>query len=208
MTAKQSAIKRCVVKLSAKEREPLERLIRGGTYPAWKLLKARMLLKADASEAGDGWSDSQIAAAWPTSVDTLARTRSVLMEEGLEAALTRKHSPHSARPRIFDCAAEVKVNPIERGVSSRLAVRQFCLTSSVMSTLTITAKAQATLRKDILKHLGVAPGEQVSVAKLPDGRIEVRAAPTGKISDIFDYLKKPGRRALSVDEMNRIAARG
>lgn len=77
-----------------------------------------------------------------------------------------------------------------------------------MSTLTITAKGQVTLRKDILKHLGVAPGEQVSVEKLPDGRVEVKAAPTGKISDVFDYLKKPGRRALSVDEMNRIAARG
>lgn len=65
-----------------------------------------------------------------------------------------------------------------------------------------------TLRKNILKHLGVSPGEQVSVEKLPDGRVEVKAAPTGKISDVFDYLKKPGRRALSVDEMNQIAARG
>ena len=79
---------------------------------------------------------------------------------------------------------------------------------SLMSTLTITAKGQVTLRKDILKHLGVAPGEQVSVEKLPGGRVEVKAAPAGKISDVFNCLKKPGRRALSVDEMNEIAARG
>lgn len=79
---------------------------------------------------------------------------------------------------------------------------------SVMSTLTITAKGQVTLRKDILKHLGVAPGDRVSVEKLPDGRVEVKAAPTGNISDVFNCLKKPGRRALSVDEMNQIAARG
>jgi len=77
-----------------------------------------------------------------------------------------------------------------------------------MSTLTITAKGQVTFRKDILKHLGVAPGEQVSIEKLPDGRVEVKAAPVGKISDVFNCLKKPGRRALSVDEMNEIAARG
>ena len=29
-----------------------------------------------------------------------------------------------------------------------------------MSTLTVTAKGQVTLRKDILKHLGVQPGEK------------------------------------------------
>src|ERR1700760_69342 len=43
-----------------------------------------------------------------------------------------------------------------------------------MSTLTITAKGQVTLRKDLLKHLGVQPGETVTVNKLPDGAIEVR----------------------------------
>jgi AbrB family looped-hinge helix DNA binding protein len=78
-----------------------------------------------------------------------------------------------------------------------------------MSTLTVTAKGQVTLRKDILKHLGVQPGETIAVDKLPDGRIEVRAArPTGKISDIFGFLKRPRGRSLSIEEMNRIAARG
>jgi hypothetical protein len=77
-----------------------------------------------------------------------------------------------------------------------------------MSTLTITAKGQVTLRKDLLLHLGVGPGERVVVNKLPDGRIEVKAArPTGKISDVFDYLKKENAPSLSIDEMNRIAAR-
>ncbi|MGO9931259.1 MAG: helix-turn-helix domain-containing protein, partial [Steroidobacteraceae bacterium] len=32
-----------------------------------------------------------------------------LVEEGLEAALTRKYNPNSARPRIFDGAAEAKL---------------------------------------------------------------------------------------------------
>jgi hypothetical protein len=47
------------------------------------------LLKADVSDAGEGWSDSQIAAALATSVDTVARTRQRLVEEGLDGALTR-----------------------------------------------------------------------------------------------------------------------
>jgi AbrB family looped-hinge helix DNA binding protein len=78
-----------------------------------------------------------------------------------------------------------------------------------MSTLTVTAKGQVTLRKDLLEHLGVRPGEKIAVDKLPDGRIEVRAArPTGKISDAFNFLKKEDGPLLSVEEMNEIAARG
>jgi bifunctional DNA-binding transcriptional regulator/antitoxin component of YhaV-PrlF toxin-antitoxin module len=89
-----------------------------------------------------------------------------------------------------------------------LTVRLFYLTFFGMSTLTVTAKGQVTLRKDLLEHLGVQPGQKVSVDKLPDGRVEVKAASTGKISDVFGCLKKPGRRPVSVEEMNRIAARG
>jgi AbrB family looped-hinge helix DNA binding protein len=78
-----------------------------------------------------------------------------------------------------------------------------------MSKLTVTAKGQVTLRKDLLEHLGVRPGEKVSVEKLPDGRIEVRAArPTGKISDAFDFLKRVGGPSLSIEEMNQIIANG
>jgi Homeodomain-like domain len=58
---------------------------------------------ADASEAGEGWSDSEIAEALDTSTDTVARTRQQLVEEGFEAVLVRKHLPASARPRLFAC---------------------------------------------------------------------------------------------------------
>ena len=78
-----------------------------------------------------------------------------------------------------------------------------------MSTLTVTAKGQVTLRKDLLEHLGVHPGEKITVNKLPDGRIEVKAArPVGKISDAFGFLKRNDGPSLSIEEMNEIAARG
>ena len=107
MTAKQIAEKRYVVKLSDEERERLNTLIRAGMHPARQLTKARILLKADASETGEGWRDCEIAAALDTSVDSVARTRQQLVEEGFDAVLVRKHSPASARPRIFDGAAEM-----------------------------------------------------------------------------------------------------
>ena len=108
MTRKQTA-RKYIVRLSDDERDRLNALIATGKHPARKLLKARILLKADVSEAGDGWADSQIAEALDTSTDTILRTRQRLVEEGLDAALTHKYSPTSARPRIFDGAAEAKL---------------------------------------------------------------------------------------------------
>lgn len=109
MTAEQIVVRKYVVKLGDEERARLNTLIDTGKHPAWQITKARILLKADASEAGDGWSDSQIAAALDTTVKTVSRTRKLLVEEGFEAVLTRKHSPASARQRIFDGAAEAKL---------------------------------------------------------------------------------------------------
>ena len=109
MTAKQPAAKRYIVRLSADERERLDAVIQKGKSPARQLLKARILLKADASEAGEAWSDGRIAEALDTSIDTIARTRQQLVEGGIDAALTRKHSPNSARKRVFDGAAEAKL---------------------------------------------------------------------------------------------------
>lgn len=78
-----------------------------------------------------------------------------------------------------------------------------------MSTLTITAKGQITLRRELLAHLGARPGEKINVERLPDGRLEMKAAPlSGKISDIFDLLKKDKGPRLSIDEINTAAARG
>ena len=60
MAGKEISVKKYVVRLSAEEREQLETLIRKGKGPAQRLLKARILLKADVSDAGDGWSDNKI----------------------------------------------------------------------------------------------------------------------------------------------------
>jgi hypothetical protein len=60
---KDIAVKKYVVKLSAEERERLEALIHAGKNSAQTLTRARILFKADVSEAGEGWSDSAISAA-------------------------------------------------------------------------------------------------------------------------------------------------
>ena len=109
MGGREIAVKKYVVKLSAEERRRLESHIRAGKSSAQMLTRARILLKADVSEGGDGWSDSAISAALDTSVNNVARTRQQLVEEGFEATLKRKYNSNSARPRIFDGAAEAKL---------------------------------------------------------------------------------------------------
>lgn len=109
MSARQVAVKKYVVTLSTEERERLEALIRTGKHSARQLLRARILLKADASEAGDAWTDDRIAEGLDSSLKTVARVRQQLVEEGVEGVLTPKRSPNSARPRIFDGASEAKL---------------------------------------------------------------------------------------------------
>jgi Homeodomain-like domain len=112
VAAKEIAVKKYVVKLSAEERGRLETVIHSGKHPARKLNRARILLKADASDAGEGWSDSQIAAALDTALSTVAQVRQQFVEEGVESVLTPKRSPASARQRIFDGAAEAKLTAL------------------------------------------------------------------------------------------------
>src|ERR1022692_1090224 len=99
MAAKEISVKKYVVRLSREERERLETLIRKGKSSAQRLLKARILLKADVSEAGEGWSDSK---ALETSVSMVYRVRKQLVEEGFEAVLSRKQRATPAVARIFD----------------------------------------------------------------------------------------------------------
>ena len=95
--------------LSAEERGELVSLFRPGKRSAQVLTNTRIALKADVSVAGEGWRGGRIAEALDTGIANIDRTRRQLVEEGFEAALRRKYNPNSARPRIFDGAAEAKL---------------------------------------------------------------------------------------------------
>jgi Homeodomain-like domain len=109
MAAKEISVKTYVVRLSGEERERLKTLIRKGKSPARQLLKARILLKADVSEAGEAWSDSRIIEALDASTSMVYRVRKQLVEEGLEAVLSRKQRATPAVSRIFDGEKEAKL---------------------------------------------------------------------------------------------------
>jgi hypothetical protein len=69
-------------------------------------MKARILLKANVGEGGEGWSDSRIIEAVETSPSMIYRVRKQLVEEGFEAVLSRKRRATPAVPRIFDSEKE------------------------------------------------------------------------------------------------------
>jgi transposase len=114
MSARVPWVKWYVVRLSVEERERLEAMMRKGKSPAQRLLKARLLLKADVSEDGEGWSDSRIIEAVETSVSMVYRVRKQLVEEGLEAVLSRKAPAAPAVPRIFDGEKEARLIALAR----------------------------------------------------------------------------------------------
>jgi hypothetical protein len=75
-SVKEYSVKKYVVRLNWEERRQLEKLIGKGKGAARRLLKARILLKADISDAGAGWSDNEIIRALDTSASMVYRVRS------------------------------------------------------------------------------------------------------------------------------------
>jgi homeodomain-containing protein len=96
------ANKRYVVKLSDDERGRLNALISKGKAAAKTILKARILLKSDTSESGEGWTDERICEALDTNISMVMRVREKLVEEGLDAVLTRKKRETPPIEPIFD----------------------------------------------------------------------------------------------------------
>ena len=100
MAKKEIAVKKYVVKLSVEERERLEALIHAGKSSAQMQTRARILLKADVSEAGEGWSDE----AYP-------------VDSGVSICSILRRGRRSARPAGFgDDGARAD----SRGVSKRI----------------------------------------------------------------------------------------
>jgi len=101
--------KKWIVELDKEERDKLNSMINKGRTAARKILKARILLKADTGLFGPGWSDKRIVEALETNHTMVELVRKKLVEEGLEAVFTRKkRSIPPCRP-IFDGEAEARL---------------------------------------------------------------------------------------------------
>lgn len=102
-------IKRYVVKLMPTEREALRGLIAHKRTGKQKRLRAYILLKADETKDGPGWTDQRIAECFEIGRCTVERVRQRFVEEGWEAALERKPQAYPSRARILDGAKEARL---------------------------------------------------------------------------------------------------
>ncbi len=97
------------VKLKKRERQRLEALIRKGKSSATRIVKARILLKADRGAGGEGWPDERIIEALDTSASMVYRVRRGYAENGLEAVLTRKKRATPPVQPLFDGEKEAQL---------------------------------------------------------------------------------------------------
>lgn len=102
-------MKRYIVTLTDEERAELEAMLAGGKASALKQAHARILLKADVSSGGPGWSDSKIAEAVEVGTATVERVRKRFVEQGFEAALARRPQERPSRPKTLDGRAEARL---------------------------------------------------------------------------------------------------
>jgi antitoxin PrlF len=78
-----------------------------------------------------------------------------------------------------------------------------------MASLAVTMKGQVTLKRDLLQHLGIKPGERIDFDKLPGGELRVKAArPAGTIDSFIGRHEGKVKRPMSIEDMNEIAASG
>ena len=97
-----------MVRLHPEDHAQLLALVNTGRAAAVKLLHARILLKADVGADSCPWTDVEIAEALDTSASTVHRVRQAFVEQGLEAALSRKR-PTGRQYRKLDGAQEAQL---------------------------------------------------------------------------------------------------
>ena len=92
--------KKYIVRLTTAERTELQQLVNIGKAAAHKRRHAQILLNADISDEGEGWSDVKISEAFDVSIRTVERTRQRLVEQGMDAALNRAKQTKTRRRRL------------------------------------------------------------------------------------------------------------
>ncbi|WP_158932636.1 hypothetical protein [Acidisphaera sp. S103] len=152
------------------------------------MLKARILLKADASDAGAGWNDSQIAAALETSIDTVG--------------LTRRHSPTSARKRIFDGAAEARLISLACSPPPKGRARwTLQLLESVVVELNIVDRASDnTISRMPKKHAQASPPEAMG---RPAGGQRRLCRGQEHVLEVYLRPHDPARPVVCLDETSK-----
>src|SRR3979490_2482581 len=203
MAAKEISVKKYVVRLSGEERERLEALLRKGKSPAQRLLKARILLKADISQSGEGWSDSRIIKALETSASMVYRVRKQLVEEGFEAVLSRKQRATPAVARIFDGEKEAKLIALACSKPPKGRARwSLRLLENKVVELAIVDRASASTIGRVLKKNTLKPHRREQWVIPPKANSAFVAAMEDVLA-VYTRPRDPDRPLVCLDETSK-----
>jgi bifunctional DNA-binding transcriptional regulator/antitoxin component of YhaV-PrlF toxin-antitoxin module len=77
-----------------------------------------------------------------------------------------------------------------------------------MPTLSVTERGQVTFRQEVLRHLGIRPGDKIQLDLLPGNRAQLSAErPRGSWDKFQGSLKgKTSGVTLTIDEINEAIA--
>ncbi len=101
-----------IVRLEKSEQETLKAIVKKGKGGAFKIRRAQILLHSDNN--GPGSSGSDIAKILHCRKSTVYDARKQFVEEGFEAAITRKKRETGPTPRLFDGEAEARLIALSR----------------------------------------------------------------------------------------------
>ena len=164
------------VVLTTDERKMLLQLISDGKANKEKLIRARILLKADCGEEGEFWKDAEIVEAFYVSRSTVDRTRQSLVEEGLEETLNRKPSKNS-RKRVIQGEEEAYLVALTCGEPpeghSRWTLR--LLSNAMVKLEYIDAVSHETIRTALKKtNLSLGKGKSGVSLQKPTQSLSVK----------------------------------
>lgn len=75
------------------------------------------------------------------------------------------------------------------------------------TSLTLTARGQVTFRKEVLRHLGLCPGDKLELELLPDGRGLIRAVkPAGSMNRFIGSLAGRTQHVATIEELSAATA--
>lgn len=99
--------KKYIVRLSKREREACEAVVKKLKGSSQKVRRAQVLLKADVN--GPAWSDARIAEAFGCRRQTVESIRQRLVESGFEETLEGKQRAEPPTEKLLDGKQEAKI---------------------------------------------------------------------------------------------------
>jgi len=105
--------KKYIVRLTDEERNVLRDVVKKLKGTSQKVLRAQVLLKADAD--GSNWTDKKIAEAFSCRTKTVENIRQRLVRDGFKIALNEKKRESPPRQKLLDGEQEAKVIALRLG---------------------------------------------------------------------------------------------